>query len=244
VIEVEAVRRSFAGREVLRGVSFRVARGEIAGFLGPNGAGKTTTLRILTTYLAPDEGTARVADHDVLARPDAVRRAIGYLPERPAVLGDHSVVGSLRFCGTVHGFRGRELARRIDEAVDRCGLGDVRTRRVGNLSRGFHQRVGLAQAILHGPEVLLLDEPTAGLDPAQVVAVRDLIRSLAGTRTVLVSTHVLSEVTAMCMTAIVLHRGRVVAANPVAELGGSAGLETAYLRWTADVEPARTDGAT
>lgn len=233
MIEVRGVSRRRGGREVLREVSFRAGPGGVTGFLGPNGAGKTTTLRILTTYLAPDAGTAIVAGHDVRRSPRDVRRSVGYLPEEPALLHDHTVVESLRFAGGLHGVGGAALRGRVADLVDRCGLAEVAGRVVGTLSRGYRQRVGLAQALVHDPEVLLLDEPTAGLDPVQIRAARALVAELAAERTVLLSTHILPEVTEICSSVVVLHRGTVVAADPVEVLSRGGELEEAFVRWTA-----------
>jgi ABC-2 type transport system ATP-binding protein len=236
MIEAKGLGKRYGKRAALRDVSFRIDRGEIVGFLGPNGAGKTTTMRILTTYSGPDEGTAEVCGYDVLRRPMDVRHHVGYLPEQPAVLLDHTVDESLRFVGKIRGLTGRRLRARTDEVVAGCGLGEARKRLVGNLSRGYRQRVGLAQALLHDPDVLLLDEPMSGLDPAQAREVRDSIRASSGTRTVLLSTHVLSEVAAVCSSVVVLDRGRLVAREPVDALAARGGIEDAFLRLTSSVE--------
>src|SRR5262245_28970484 len=168
MIEVRELRKRFGDTTALDDVSFQVAKGEVVGFLGLNGAGKTTTLRILSTYLTPDAGKASVAGYDVVEHPMEVRRRIGYLPEHPPLYTDHTVEEYLAFCAALRGVaRGRRKAA-IDETLGKCGLGDVRGRRIGNLSKGYRQRVGLAQALLHSPEVLVLDEPTVGLDPHQI----------------------------------------------------------------------------
>jgi ABC-2 type transport system ATP-binding protein len=212
--------------------TFQVGRGEIVGFLGPNGAGKTTTLRILSTYLSPDAGRASVAGHDVVSAPMDVRRRLGYLPEHPPLYLDHTVDEFLSFCT---GLRGVPRSRRrsaVGAAVDRCGLSEVRGRLIGNLSKGYRQRVGLAQALVHSPAVLVLDEPTVGLDPAQIREMRELIRSLAAEHTVLLSSHILTEVAATCSRIVVIHRGRVVAQDTVAAFAGAGSLEEAFLRLT------------
>jgi ABC-2 type transport system ATP-binding protein len=233
VLAVRQLAKRFGDVVALRDVSFEVGRGEIVGFLGPNGAGKTTTLRILSTYLTPDSGTASIGGHDSAREPMAVRRKLGYLPEQPPLYLDHTVLEYLRFCAALRGVpRGRRAAA-VASAIERCGLGEVRGRLLGNLSKGFRQRAGLAQALVHAPEVLVLDEPTVGLDPQQIREIRELIRSLGGEHTVLLSTHILPEVAAVCGRAVIVHRGRVVADAPVAELAGSGGLEEAFLRVTA-----------
>ena len=232
MLAVRSLAKRFGDVVALQDVSFEVARGEIVGFLGPNGAGKTTTLRILSTYLTPDAGTATVGGHDSAREPMAVRRKLGYLPEHPPLYLDHTVREYLGFCAALRGVPGRRRRGAVDGAIARCGLGDVRDRLLGNLSKGFRQRVGLAQALVHGPEVLILDEPTVGLDPQQIREIRELIRALAGEHTVLLSTHILPEVAAVCGRVVIVHRGRVVADAPVTELTGAGSLEEAFLRVT------------
>jgi ABC-2 type transport system ATP-binding protein len=188
-----------------------VERGEILGFLGPNGAGKTTTMRVLTGYLPPTEGTARVAGHDVFAEPLEVKKRVGYLPETPPLYPDMTVEGFLTFCARIKGVVPRERRARVNDAAERCRVGDVRHTLIGKLSKGYRQRVGLAQAILHNPEVLILDEPTAGLDPKQIIETRELIKSLGGTHTIVLSTHILPEVSMTCGRVLIINKGRVVA---------------------------------
>ncbi len=233
MIETRALAKRYGDVTALSDVSFRVETGEIVGFLGPNGAGKTTALRILSTYLTPDGGSATVAGHDVVREPMEVRRRLGYLPEQPPLYLDHTVVEYLGFCAALRGVPRGRIRPAVDAALQRCGLGDVRARLVGNLSKGYRQRVGLAQALVHGPQVLLLDEPTVGLDPHQIVEIRNLIRSLAGAHTVLLSSHLLPEVAMTCSKVVVVHRGRVAATGPVEDLAGAGGLEAAFLRLTA-----------
>ncbi len=243
MIEVQGLVKRFGETEALRGISFRADRGEVVGFLGPNGAGKTTTLRILATYLAPDEGRAAVCGFDVAEHPMEVRRRIGYLPEQPPVYPDHTVDEFLRFCAALRRVPRGKRRSQVDAAVGRCGLGDVRHRLIGNLSRGFRQRVGLAQALVHDPEVLVLDEPTVGLDPQQIREIRNLVRELGSGRTVLLSTHILPEVAMTCSRAVIVHRGRVVAEDSLESLGGPSGLEGAFLRLTSgDGAAAATEG--
>jgi ABC-2 type transport system ATP-binding protein len=193
------------------GVSFKVEKGEILGFLGPNGAGKTTTMRILTCYLPPTEGSARVAGHDVFSQPMEVKKRVGYLPETPPLYPDMTVGDYLDFCAKIKGVAGGERKTRVADAVEKCRVGDVRDTLIAKLSKGYRQRVGLAQAILHNPDVLILDEPTAGLGPKQIIETRDLIRGLGGSHTVILSTHILPEVSMTCGRVVIINKGRVVA---------------------------------
>jgi ABC-2 type transport system ATP-binding protein len=211
MIEVDGLTKRYGRATAVDGVSFRVERGEILGFLGPNGAGKTTTMRILTCYLPPTEGTARVAGHDVFAQPMEVKKRVGYLPETPPLYPDMSVRDYLDFCARIKGVPGSERRTRVADAMEKCRVGDVRDKLIAKLSKGYRQRVGLAQAILHNPDVLILDEPTAGLDPKQIIETRELIRSLAGSHTVVLSTHILPEVSMTCGRVVIINKGRVVA---------------------------------
>jgi ABC-2 type transport system ATP-binding protein len=211
MIEVESLTKRYGRATAVDGISFRVEKGEILGFLGPNGAGKTTTMRILTCYLPPTEGTARVAGYDVFAQPMEVKRRVGYLPESPPLYPDMSVRDYLDFCARIKGVPGKERKARVAYAIETCRVGDVRDKLIAKLSKGYRQRVGLAQAILHNPDVLILDEPTAGLDPKQIIETRELIRSLAGSHTVVLSTHILPEVSMTCGRVVIINKGRVVA---------------------------------
>jgi ABC-2 type transport system ATP-binding protein len=211
MIEVENLTKRYGRHTAVDGISFRVQKGEILGFLGPNGAGKTTTMRILTCYLPPTEGTARVAGHDVFTAPIEVKKRLGYIPETPPLYPDMSVDDFLGFCAKIKGVPKAERKTRIDDAVEKCRVGDVRTKLIGKLSKGYRQRVGLAQAILNNPEVLILDEPTAGLDPKQIIETRELIKSLGGTHTIILSTHILPEVSMTCGRVVIINKGRVVA---------------------------------
>src|SRR3990172_5069186 len=230
MIEVRDLVKRYGDTTALDGVSFQVARGEIVGFLGPNGAGKTTTLRILSTYLTPDAGTATVGEFDVARQPMEVRRKLGYLPEHPPLYLDHTVDEFLRFCAALRAAPRSQTRAAVDDVVERCGLGDVRSRLIANLSKGFRQRVGLAQALVHRPEGLILDEPTVGLDPQQIREIRNLVASLASEHTVLLSTHILPEVAMICSRAVIVHRGKVVAADTLETLSGAGGLEETFLR--------------
>jgi ABC-2 type transport system ATP-binding protein len=194
-------------------VSFSAERGEILGFLGPNGAGKTTTMRMLTCYLPPTAGQARVAGYDIHEQSLEVRRHIGYLPETVPLYLDLSVARYLDFVGRLKGMPRPSRADRIRQVMQECGIEHVRERTVGKLSKGYRQRVGLAQALLNDPEVLILDEPTVGLDPQQIVEIRDLIRNLAGKRTIILSTHILPEVSLLCRRIIIINNGRLISAD-------------------------------
>jgi len=209
MIEVEHLSKRFGGLKAVDRVSFAVGRGEIVGLLGPNGAGKTTTMRMLTTYLPPTSGRATLAGHDILDAPIGVRRSVGYLPENVPLYGEMRVREYLRFRARLKDVPRRERRAEVEEAVRRTALLDVCDRVIGNLSRGYRQRVGLADALLGDPDVLILDEPTAGLDPIQIGEVRGLIRDLGLRHTILLSTHILPEVEAACGRVIIITGGRI-----------------------------------
>jgi len=211
VIEVEHVSKVYNGRKAVDDVSFTVKKGEVLGLLGPNGAGKTTTMRILTCYMPATNGTARIAGYDVFEESLEVRRRIGYLPENPPVYPEMAVDSYLDFVAKIKGTRSNERRKQVDDVIGKCSLGDVRKRTIGMLSKGYKQRVGLAQALLNNPEVLILDEPTLGLDPKQIHEVRSLIKSLATTHTVILSTHILPEVSMTCNQVVIINKGRVIA---------------------------------
>jgi len=200
-------------------VTFRAEKGEILGFLGPNGAGKTTTMRMLTCYLPPTSGTARIAGFDIQDQSLEVRSRIGYLPENVPLYPDLTVDAYLDFVGTLKGMSRQQRSERADEVSRECGISDVRGRPIGKLSRGYRQRVGLAQALIADPEVLILDEPTVGLDPRQIIEIRDLILSLAGRRTVILSTHILAEVSLLCQRVIIINKGRLITDDTTENLG-------------------------
>jgi ABC-2 type transport system ATP-binding protein len=220
MIEVKELTRHYGSVRALRGVSFRVEGGQVVGFLGPNGAGKTTTMRILTGYLAPTSGTAYVHGVDVAADPVRAQRRMGYLPEGNPLYADFRVDECLKFAADMQGLRGPSRRAAIAEALDTVQMTDKAHRTAGTLSRGEKQRVGLAQALLHQPDVLILDEPTSGLDPNQQRQMRALIRRLGERRTVLFSTHILSEVEAVCSRILIVARGRLVADGTVADVRG------------------------
>ncbi len=218
MIKVEGLTKRYARTIAVDNISFEVEKGQIVGFLGPNGAGKTTTMRVLTCFLPPTSGSANVAGFDVLQSPLEVKKRIGYLPESPPVYPEMEVVEYLDFVGSLKGLRGADLKRRVDEVMERCAVADVRTKLIGKLSKGYRQRVGLAQAIIHNPDVLVLDEPTAGLDPKQIIETRDLIKKLSGEHTIILSTHILPEVEAICERVVIISKGKLVATDTVANL--------------------------
>ena len=221
MIEVERLTKYYGETKALDGVSFEVPRGQIVGFLGPNGAGKTTCMKILTGYISPTDGTARMAGHDVVDDSLAARAKVGYLPEDTPLYLDMDVVAYLRFCADLRGIPRSDQDARLREAIETCGLRDRAGDIIGTLSKGFRQRVGLAQALLHTPEILIMDEPTDGLDPNQVVEIRKLIREIGQDRTVMLSTHHLAEVSAVCDRVLIIHEGRVVVDKMMEELRGN-----------------------
>ncbi len=222
MIRVQDLTKKYSRNLAVDHISFEVQKGEIVGFLGPNGAGKTTTMRMLTCFLPPSDGTANVAGFDILEQPLEVKRRVGYLPETPPLYLEMETVEYLQFVGKLKGLRGEELSKRVDYACERCSIADVRTKLLGKLSKGYRQRVGLAQAIIHNPDVLILDEPTAGLDPKQINETRDLIRSLAGDHTIILSTHILPEVEQTCEKVIIINKGKLVATDSVENLQARA----------------------
>ena len=218
MIEVQHVTKRYGPFTAVDDVSFRVEKGEILGFLGPNGAGKTTTMRILTGYMPPTEGRAVVAGFDVLEQPVDAKRRTGYLPETPPLYPEMTVREYLTFVAKIKGVASRDRRDRVQWSMERTRVADVADRHCGKLSKGYRQRVGIAQAILHNPSVLILDEPTAGLDPKQIHETRDLIRELAGDHTVILSTHILPEVSQTCQRVVIINKGRVVAVDTPANL--------------------------
>src|SRR6185436_19392961 len=223
MIEVQDVVKRFGTLEAVRGVSFTVNEGEIVGFLGPNGAGKTTTMRLVTGLFPPTGGTIRVAGHDARTEPLACRRAVGYFPEHAPYYAELRVAEYLRFVARLKRIPATRQAAALDAVLGALDLRSVAGRRVGTLSKGYRQRVGLAQALLGDPPILVLDEPTIGLDPGQVVEIRELVRGLRGTRTVLFSSHILSEVEALCERVIVIAQGTLVAEGSAPELAARLG---------------------
>jgi ABC-2 type transport system ATP-binding protein len=218
MIKVEGLTKRYARTVAVDNISFEVEKGQIVGFLGPNGAGKTTTMRVLTCFLPPTAGTASVAGFDVQEHPIEVKRRIGYLPESPPVYPEMEVTEYLEFTGKLKGIPSADIKKRVDEVLGKCAIGDVRDKLIGKLSKGYRQRVGLAQAIIHNPDVLILDEPTSGLDPKQIIEIRELLKSLAGNHTIILSTHILSEVEHSCERVIIISQGKLVAIDSVANL--------------------------
>jgi ABC-2 type transport system ATP-binding protein len=221
MIEVEHLTKNYGQISAISDVSFTVERGEVLGFLGPNGAGKTTTMRILTCFIPATSGSARVAGYDVFTQSLDVRRRIGYLPERVPLYGEMKVDAYLGFVAGVKGVPSRERKRKVEEVKERCAIQEISGRLVGKLSRGYAQRVGIAQALLNDPEVLILDEPTVGLDPNQIVEIRNLIKNLAGKRTIILSTHILPEVSMICDSVAIINHGRIVARDSISNLSAN-----------------------
>ena len=230
MISVKELTKRYARTVAVDHISFEVAKGQIVGFLGPNGAGKTTTMRMLTCFLPPSAGTATVAGFDVLEQPLEVKKRIGYLPETPPIYPEMETQDYLRFVGNLKGLSGADLQKRVDYVCGRCAIADVKKKLLGKLSKGYRQRVGLAQAIIHNPDVLILDEPTAGLDPKQINETRDLIKDLAGEHTIILSTHILPEVEQTCEQVIIINRGKLVATDSVRNLQARArGVESVVI---------------
>ena len=219
MIDVEHVTKQYGLVRALDDISFSIHKGEIVAFLGPNGAGKTTTMRILTGFMPPTSGTVRIAGFDCLEEPWEIKKHIGYLPETPPLYLELTVQEYLTFVGRIKRLEPKELQERMDTIISQTGLAEVQGRVIGHLSRGYRQRVGLAQALLHNPPVLILDEPTTGLDPNQIIEIRELIKNLAGSHTIILSTHILAEATALCQRVIIIHQGRIVAVDTPDHLG-------------------------
>lgn len=217
-ILVDNLTKYYGDAKAVDNVSFEVHSGEILGFLGPNGAGKTTTMRMITCYLAPTSGTVQVEGRDIMRESYEVRKLVGYLPEANPLYLDMNVLEYLEYAAQLQGLSSQLIPRRRVEMVDVCGLGEMKHKDIGQLSKGYRQRVGLAAAMIHDPKVLILDEPTSGLDPNQIVEIRSLIQSLGKEKTVVLSTHILPEVQATCDRVIIINRGRIVADGPIADL--------------------------
>jgi ABC-2 type transport system ATP-binding protein len=239
MIETRGLTKLYRDLTAISDVTFTVNKGEIVGFLGPNGAGKTTTMKILTGFMPPSSGLAKVAGFDVFEEPMEVKRRIGYMPEHPPVYPDLTVHEYLKFVGRLKELTGTKLKDSIAQVVETVELAPVVDRLIRNISKGYQQRTGLAQALLGSPEVLILDEPTVGMDPGQIVKVRNIIKSLAGEHTVILSTHILQEVTATCERVIIINEGRIVADDNLATLvaantkpGAAASLEQVFLSLT------------
>lgn len=218
MIKVEHLTKKYGEVLALDDLSFEIEEGQVYGFLGPNGAGKSTTMNIMTGCLSATAGSVTIGGHDVFEEPDAAKRLIGYLPEQPPLYMNETPLEYLRFVGEAKGLRGAELTAQIEEVAEQAGTSDVMRRRIGDLSKGYRQRVGIAQALLGEPRVIILDEPTVGLDPIQIIEIRDLIRSLGRSHTVILSSHILSEVQAICDKILIIAHGRLVAFDTPAKL--------------------------
>lgn len=229
MIRVEGLSKHYGDFQAVSSITFSAERGDIVGFLGPNGAGKTTTIRMLATYIPPSGGKASIAGFDIERQSDEVRRVIGYLPETPPLYGEMTVTEYLNFVAEIKGVGGALRKRAVSQVIEQCFLGDVRTKLCRHLSRGYRQRAGLAQAIIHNPQVIILDEPTSGLDPKQITEIRALIKSLAAERTVLLSTHILPEVSMVCSKVVIVNRGKTILESPLAEMVQTRTLEQAFL---------------
>ncbi len=256
MIEVQNLTKSYGPIAAVRDVSFHVAQGEIVGFLGPNAAGKSTTMRVLAGYMPATSGTARIAGFDVATDPIEVKRRVGYLPENVPLYPEMTVRGFLRYAASVKAVARDRIGAEIDRVLEHCGLNDMGRRTIRNLSKGYRQRVGLAQALLNSPPVLILDEPTVGLDPRQIIEIRNMIVSLAAQHTILLSSHILPEVAMVCGRVLIIHQGRLVAEESMASLAGAGagmiveveatGDEAAILealRAITGVEDAKREGA-
>src|SRR6201996_4963013 len=224
MIQVENLSKKYARHVAVNNISFSVEKGDIVGFLGPNGAGKTTTMRILTCFLPPTEGKARVAGFDVFEQSFEVKKRIGYLPEAPPLYPEMSVEDYLNFVARLKNVPNADIKTRTEQVMERCAVADAKSKLISKLSKGYRQRVGLAQAIIHNPDVLILDEPTSGLDPKQINETRELIKNLSGEHTIVLSTHILPEVEAVCKKVIIINKGRLVATDSVENLKTRAGV--------------------
>jgi ABC-2 type transport system ATP-binding protein len=231
MIEVRNLTKRYGDLTAVDNVSFTAQKGEILGFLGPNGAGKTTTMRIVTGFLPATRGTVKVDGFDIFEHSREVRKRIGYLPEHPPLYNDMSTAAFLRFVARIKGVARSDMQEAVDHTLEVCGLTSVAGRVLGHLSKGYRQRVGLAQALIHKPSVLVLDEPTIGLDPLQIIEIRSLIRELAVERTVILSTHILPEVTQLCEKVVVINEGRIAVEDRLDNLTKEMSLEEVFLRY-------------
>jgi ABC-2 type transport system ATP-binding protein len=243
MIEVHKLSKAYGEYKAVNQVSFTAERGEIVGFLGPNGAGKTSTIRMLSTFLPPSSGTAKIAGFDIKKEADQVRRVIGYLPENPPLYEEMSVEEYLYFVARIKGVASKNLKESVEKAAERCFLKDVFRRLCGQLSKGYRQRVGLAQAIVHDPQVVILDEPTSGLDPRQIIDIRNLIKDLGKEKTLLLSTHILPEVTMVCSKVVIINRGTIVREGKLAEITRDRTLEQLFLECVSYDKPIENDDA-
>jgi ABC-2 type transport system ATP-binding protein len=243
MIDVTSLCKTYGDYTAVSNVSFSADKGDVVGFLGPNGAGKTTTIRMLATYLPPTSGTASIAGFDVVRQADEVRRRIGYLPENPPLYPEMTVFEYLKFIAEIKGVPRATVRSRIEEVLEQCFIADVRNKLCQHLSRGYRQRVGLAQAIIHDPEVIILDEPTSGLDPKQIIEIRQLIRSLGESHTVLLSTHILPEVSMVCNKVVIISNGRVVIESSLDDLTKEKDLEQIFIESVSREEALSTENS-
>jgi ABC-2 type transport system ATP-binding protein len=234
---ISSLTKLYGSQRAVDYISFEARPGEVVGFLGPNGAGKSTTMKIITCYLPPSSGQVQVCGYDVVKAPMEVRRNIGYLPEHNPLYLDMYVKEYLQFIGSLHQLKGNFLQNRIKEMIELCGLGREQGKKIGSLSKGYRQRVGLAQSLIHDPQVLILDEPTTGLDPNQIVEIRQVIKEAGKAKTVIFSTHIMQEVEAICDRAIIINLGKIVADSPVQELyRHQAGSQTLYIEFSQEID--------
>ncbi len=236
MIKIDGVTKMYGQALAVKNISFEVERGEILGFLGPNGAGKTTTMRIITGYFPPTDGNVIVDGYSVLEQPIEVKKRIGYVPENPSMYKDMKVLEYIKFIGAIKGLKRSDLKRNLESVVEKCSLEDVANKRIGELSKGYRQRVALGQALINDPPVLILDEPTSGLDPKQIFEIRQLIKSMAGERTIILSTHILPEVSMTCDKVVIINEGRIVAEDTTENLGRSFA-QSYQLEMTIDGNP-------
>ena len=232
-IKIQNLSKVYGTQRAVDDISFEVSKGEIVGFLGPNGAGKSTTMKILTGYVPATDGSAEINGFDVKISPMQVKSSIGYLPEHNPLYLDMYVREFLEFTGSLYGLKGKTLQIKVAETIEMVGLGLEKHKKIGQLSKGYRQRVGLAQALIHNPDVLILDEPTTGLDPNQLVEIRDLIKSVGKNKTVIFSTHIMQEVEAICDRVVIINRGKIVANGTLSELKqGGKGIEDVFRELT------------
>ncbi len=237
MIEVENLTKRYGDLVAVGDISFSAETGQVLGFLGPNGAGKTTTMRILTGFLPATSGTARVDGFDIFEQAQEVRKRIGYLPENPPLYNDMTVWSYLTFVARIKGLARAKIPEAAERTIERCGLAEVAYRVLGHLSKGFRQRVGLAQALIHDPSVLVLDEPTIGLDPRQIIDIRSLIRDLSSKRTVILSTHILPEVAQLCDKVVIINQGRIAVEGSLESLTSEMSLEEMFLKYVSLDDP-------
>jgi ABC-2 type transport system ATP-binding protein len=241
MIKVDNLVKYYGPFKAVHDLSFDLPKGSILGFLGPNGAGKTTTMRIITGFMPATSGTITVDGYDIFTSPLLVKSRIGYLPEIPPLYPEMNVKGYLNFVGRLKGVPGSERKSKVEQVVEQCGLKEKYTALIRSLSKGYRQRVGLAQALVHDPQVLILDEPTIGLDPRQIIEIRDLIHGLGEKRTIILSTHILQEVTMICDRVLIIHKGRLVAYDTLEALTTKMNLEEAFLKLVGEAEDSQEE---